>query len=120
MPVVGPPQLTKSRLTPKEISRLNAFIQNPESYAKNTETARQEVQYLKEISDKFTSIQKVDFERAIKVYNEAMADCISKNAYGVLSCPKCSSKMVLRSGEYGQFYGCSRYPYCKGTRRSLM
>lgn len=32
------------------------------------------------------------------------------------SCPKCASKMVRRSGKYGSFYGCSRYPYCKGTR----
>jgi very-short-patch-repair endonuclease len=32
------------------------------------------------------------------------------------SCPKCGSKMMRRSGKYGAFYGCSRYPYCKGTR----
>jgi ssDNA-binding Zn-finger/Zn-ribbon topoisomerase 1 len=31
-------------------------------------------------------------------------------------CPKCNSKMVLRKSTRGQFYGCSRYPYCKGTR----
>lgn len=33
------------------------------------------------------------------------------------TCPKCGGKMVRRSGKYGSFYGCSRYPYCKGTRR---
>jgi superfamily I DNA and/or RNA helicase len=32
------------------------------------------------------------------------------------ACPKCGSKMMRRSGKYGTFYGCSRYPYCKGTR----
>jgi superfamily I DNA and/or RNA helicase len=32
------------------------------------------------------------------------------------NCPKCGSKMVRRSGKYGSFYGCARYPYCKGTR----
>lgn len=32
------------------------------------------------------------------------------------TCPKCSSVMVLRSGRYGQFYGCSRFPYCKTTK----
>jgi very-short-patch-repair endonuclease len=31
-------------------------------------------------------------------------------------CPKCGFRMVLRTGRYGQFYGCSRYPYCRGTR----
>lgn len=33
------------------------------------------------------------------------------------SCPKCGAKMMRRSGKYGSFYGCSRYPYCKGTRK---
>jgi ssDNA-binding Zn-finger/Zn-ribbon topoisomerase 1 len=32
------------------------------------------------------------------------------------SCPKCKSRMVLRNGRYGKFYGCSRFPYCRGTR----
>jgi len=32
-------------------------------------------------------------------------------------CPQCSAKMILRSGRYGKFYGCSKYPYCKGTRQ---
>ena len=31
-------------------------------------------------------------------------------------CPRCGSKMILRSGRYGKFYGCSKFPYCRGTR----
>jgi superfamily I DNA and/or RNA helicase len=31
------------------------------------------------------------------------------------SCPKCSSRMVLRNGPRGGFYGCSKFPYCLGT-----
>ncbi|MEK6765781.1 MAG: topoisomerase DNA-binding C4 zinc finger domain-containing protein [Planctomycetota bacterium] len=34
-------------------------------------------------------------------------------------CPACNSVMVLRNGKYGKFYGCSKYPYCKGTRKHL-
>lgn len=30
-------------------------------------------------------------------------------------CPRCGSRMDLRTGRYGKFYGCSRFPYCKGT-----
>lgn len=30
-------------------------------------------------------------------------------------CPRCSSAMVKRSGKFGEFYGCTRYPDCKGT-----
>ncbi len=32
-------------------------------------------------------------------------------------CPTCGSRMLLRSGRYGKFYGCSKYPYCRATRR---
>jgi very-short-patch-repair endonuclease len=34
-----------------------------------------------------------------------------------LLCPSCKSRMIKRSGRYGMFYGCSRFPYCKGTRK---
>jgi ssDNA-binding Zn-finger/Zn-ribbon topoisomerase 1 len=37
-------------------------------------------------------------------------------AAGVQPCPKCGSKMLLRSGRYGRFYGCSKFPYCRATR----
>ena len=30
-------------------------------------------------------------------------------------CPRCGSRMDLKRGRYGKFYGCSRYPYCKAT-----
>ena len=32
-------------------------------------------------------------------------------------CPRCSSKMVLRDWRYWKFYGCSKFPYCRGTRQ---
>ena len=31
-------------------------------------------------------------------------------------CPLCQTPMERRSGPYGEFWGCSRYPKCKGTR----
>jgi hypothetical protein len=34
-----------------------------------------------------------------------------------LTCPRCSSKMFAKNGKYGKFYGCSKFPYCKGTRK---
>ncbi len=32
-------------------------------------------------------------------------------------CEKCGADMVLRSGRYGSFYACSRYPECKFTKQ---
>lgn len=33
-----------------------------------------------------------------------------------IHCPRCDSKMVLRNGRNGKFYGCSKFPKCKGTK----
>lgn len=30
-------------------------------------------------------------------------------------CPDCSAQMLLRTGRYGRFYGCSRFPSCHGA-----
>ena len=32
------------------------------------------------------------------------------------TCPKCGGLMKLRSGKHGEFWGCFRYPDCRGTR----
>lgn len=31
-------------------------------------------------------------------------------------CPQCNAGMVLRQGPRGRFYGCPKYPECRGTR----
>lgn len=33
------------------------------------------------------------------------------------NCPSCGSKLSLRNGQYGAFYGCSNYPKCKFTKK---
>ncbi len=35
---------------------------------------------------------------------------------GTPPCPRCGGPMRRRSGRYGQFWGCLKYPVCKGTR----
>jgi hypothetical protein len=32
------------------------------------------------------------------------------------TCPKCKGTMLLRRGPRGEFWGCGRYPRCRGTR----
>jgi len=31
-------------------------------------------------------------------------------------CPKCGSIMVIRKGVHGEFWGCTKFPNCRGTR----
>jgi len=33
------------------------------------------------------------------------------------ACPKCGEPMRLRHGANGDFWGCTAYPGCKGTRK---
>lgn len=35
-----------------------------------------------------------------------------------IKCPRCNSSMLLKKGRFGSFYGCSRYPRCRGTKKS--
>lgn len=32
-------------------------------------------------------------------------------------CPRCHSKLIRRSGRYGEFLGCSNYPNCKFNKK---
>lgn len=36
-----------------------------------------------------------------------------------MKCELCGADMVLRSGRYGSFYACSRYPECKFTKQKV-
>jgi len=33
-----------------------------------------------------------------------------------MECPICGSEMVIKSGKYGEFYGCVNFPKCKGSK----
>ncbi len=63
--------------------------------------------------------------------HRALADCVmNQKCYEELGkiqdkkqqaelevlCPKCGAQMVKRSSIYGQFYGCSDFPRCRGIR----
>ncbi len=35
-----------------------------------------------------------------------------------MTCPLCKSGMKKRVSAYGEFFGCRKYPLCKGTRKA--
>lgn len=35
---------------------------------------------------------------------------------GAGKCPKCNCDTVLKEGKFGKFYGCVKFPSCKGSR----
>lgn len=36
-----------------------------------------------------------------------------------VKCPDCGGEMISRKGQYGTFWGCKKYPDCRGTRDSM-
>lgn len=34
-------------------------------------------------------------------------------------CPECNGPMISRTGKFGVFWGCKKYPECTGTRDSM-
>jgi DNA helicase-4 len=56
-----------------------------------------------------------------KRWDEGLSDYMKSFIKGILpatpiSCPKCDSFLVKRTGNKGKFLGCSRYPKCKFTQ----
>ena len=53
----------------------------------------------------------------IKKVKKESAEGESKEVeYGEKPCPLCGSRMILRHSRTGRFYGCEKYPDCKGIR----
>lgn len=56
-------------------------------------------------------------ERTGKVGNKTQDTKTSTEpAIQVPSCPQCSGPMSLRTGKFGEFWSCLKFPDCKGTR----
>lgn len=48
-----------------------------------------------------------------KKLEENINKVIGTNSQETMTCPDCGSKMYIRKGPYGTFWGCSNYPKCK-------
>lgn len=43
----------------------------------------------------------------------------SHPSFNISTCPRCGRKLVEKNGKYGKFIGCSGYPNCKYSRKTL-
>ncbi|MFH1078238.1 MAG: type I DNA topoisomerase [Patescibacteria group bacterium] len=55
------------------------------------------------------------FEIVLKEKEAGLEREIQKEAEGV-ACPICAGDMVVKSGRFGKFLACTKYPDCKGTK----
>ncbi len=87
------------------------------------------VPYIKRFRDVVLSSDQMDFyrRRLLEVISTSESDrkqhvvSVNRNkensdaAIARGKCPRCGGNLILRRGEYGNFYGCSNYPRCKFT-----
>ena len=57
-------------------------------------------------------------QRSKRYHGQRPTPSRTKGSQSVPSCSQCGSAMRRRSGKYGIFWGCSRYPACTGTRNT--
>lgn len=78
----------------------------------NTEQYHLTKKQMEKIYEKLLKVQStVDLDEHIENIRVLQAE-IADNV-----CPRCGKPLVLRSGRYGNFYGCSGYPSCKFTKK---
>lgn len=53
----------------------------------------------------------MDFKRS----EDGAIEAMKEEATGEI-CPQCNSPMIIKSGRYGRFLACSKYPECKTTK----
>lgn len=41
---------------------------------------------------------------------------MTQHPYESVKCPECNGEMISRTGKFGVFWGCKKFPSCKGTR----
>ncbi|MDR3642872.1 MAG: topoisomerase DNA-binding C4 zinc finger domain-containing protein [Candidatus Doudnabacteria bacterium] len=57
-----------------------------------------------------------DFLDYLKRKNKLKNGTVSENSTDKI-CSACGSPMQIRSGKFGEFYGCTSYPKCKHTEK---
>ena len=72
---------------------------------------REDIDSLYNIINNLKSKNKVSKRKHVKNI-KTMLNNIDDNI-----CPRCNSKLLLRNGKSGKFYGCSNYPKCTFTKK---
>lgn len=85
---------------------------------KQKETPCLSIDQVEHIANQLSKFVTTD-KKAKKEHKKAVKSNIYERERNIeaLICPNCKGELVIRTGEYGQFYGCSNYPKCKFLRK---
>ena len=91
---------------------LNGTIRDQSRYAVLSKEKMADIVQLL-VSSKIDS-KEVRKEHIDNIHKKKMKEKIAINE-GI--CPKCGGTLILKSGKYGDFYGCGNYPECRYTKK---
>lgn len=79
--------------------------------ARGTKTAFYGFNYLKPITgiNDIENLRKEDRDRHTILYSSRAVKV------GIKKCPECNRDMIMKRGRYGDFWGCTGFPYCRHT-----
>ena len=124
----------KKDFTSAHVIKFSELLATIEQYKKQSIS----VSTLKEINENLTTLMDVDKKERKRLKTEHMQS-IRKVKVAKLTgqvqkdepinmslqtnsdikpCPQCGGQLILKSGRYGKFHGCSNYPDCRYTRNA--
>ena len=76
-----------------------------------------------DLIEKMTSLKKEEIDKIYQTLIQAKTKLSTRKHVSNIQntkkdlineiCPRCQAKLVLKTGQYGEFYGCSNFPKCK-------
>ncbi len=78
-----------------------------------SETDKEKILYKINSTNSSKTYEKTEHIKAIKTRVRNREALIKAN-----KCPNCGSELIFRRGKFGDFMGCSSFPYCKFTRNA--
>ena len=91
-------------------------------YARFIKSKNQQVLSPQDVSEIISKIETDKLDPSFKTHREHVKHVgeIANNRQSSITCPKCGAQMVIRKSEKSsnkgkQFWGCSKYPKCRGT-----
>ena len=56
-------------------------------------------------------------KKLVRIINQVDGDIkVSESNFSEMKCPDCGNKLIVKTGKFGKFLGCSAYPKCGYTR----
>jgi hypothetical protein len=123
-------QIQELKALANKVKLIRSFVDEMDDvkYIRTQEEARETIQRFSKLVIEFEGTvvlariyKEIREIKEIKPTLERELDIINRRDHNKLlskapKCTRCGNMMILQSGNYGHFWGCSNYPNCYGTK----